>query len=262
MNTARLDAPLYRHLSWLLLAGVVAGIAWSALVGHWFDAAVLGGFAALAGLFLRWQDELPRLIALLFLIAGLANAVGYAFDLWHTPRWFDEVVHFYTSFAVMAGLGWIALARTRLFGRSLQFVLGVAGFGVVLGILWEVFEYAIGIIGTRRDTFADLLMDMLGAIAAGLFCAWAAGEAGPLPAGHPSEKARLLAGVPVERKSKVLWRLWLASLLLLGLVIWWLLDDNDARTVALAAPAAVEAPAVAPANPMPPVQAAAFVPSR
>lgn len=187
MTTIPLGSRSYRHLSWLLLAGVVAGAGWSALAGRGYDAAALGGLAILGGLFMR-QHELPGLFTLLFLIAGLVNAAGYAFDLWRDPAWFDEAVHFYTSFAVIAGLGWLALARTQLFGRTPIFVAAVASSGLVLGFLWELFEWSIGIIGTRRDTIIDLLMDALGAIAAGLFCAWAAGKARPIPKTYASEE--------------------------------------------------------------------------
>ena len=187
MTTAGLDNPHYQRLSWLLLAGVMAGAAWSALAGRWFDVAVLVGFGSLGGLFIYLQDELPRLFTLLFLVAGLVNAAGYALQLWQSPVWFDETVHFYTSFAVMAGLGWLALARTRLFGRSVPFLLAVTGLGLLLGILWEVFEWVVGIIGARGDTIVDLVMDTLGAVAAGLFCAWAAGASRLSPSPHSSK---------------------------------------------------------------------------
>lgn len=188
MMANRVDSARYRQLSWLLLAGVVMGVLWSALSDRWLDAAVLAGFAALGGGFMRLQDELPRLFTLLFLIAGLINVAGYAFDLWHSPVWFDEVVHSYTSFAVMAAIGWLAIARTRLFGGSLSFVAAVTGVGIILGLLWEVFEWAIGIIGTRLDTISDLALDSLGAVAAGLFCAWAAGQARASPKPRIREK--------------------------------------------------------------------------
>jgi hypothetical protein len=78
---------------------------------------------------------------------------------------FDEAVHLYTSFAVVAGIGRLAVGRRLLQGQlSRWWALLVVGIG--LGLAWEVFEWAIGIIGSRRDTIIDLLMDTAGAAVA------------------------------------------------------------------------------------------------
>ncbi len=173
--TTLLNARAYRTASIVLLLAVTAVVIYSAAVGRWWDALTLGVFVVVGAVFIAVNRWLPSLFGLLFVLAGLINAAGYAFDWWHTPLWFDEAVHAFTSFAVMAAIGWLLLARSGLnaAGRTLWFTLAVTGIGIVLGILWEVFEWAIGIIGTPRDTAIDLIMDTIGALAAGLFCAWA-----------------------------------------------------------------------------------------
>ena len=60
----------------------------------------------------------------------------------------------------------------------MRFVLAVSAIGLVLGIAWEIFEWAVGIINGWADTLVDIVMDVLGAVAAGLFCVWAAGKMG------------------------------------------------------------------------------------
>jgi hypothetical protein len=90
------------------------------------------------------------------------NAAGYLLTLWHDKTIFDEAVHLYTSFAVVAGIGRLAVGKRLLQGQlSRWWALLVVGIG--LGLAWEVFEWAIGIIGSRRDTIIDLLMDTAGA---------------------------------------------------------------------------------------------------
>lgn len=49
-----------------------------------------------------------------------------------------------------------------------KFLLGLLIIGLVLGFVWEGFEWVIGIIGDRHDTIVDLAMDGLGAILAAL----------------------------------------------------------------------------------------------
>lgn len=173
-----LNSRVFLVLSYLILAATGVAAVYLMTAGRWLSAAGLGGFIALALIFLAQshRDKLPAIFDLLFVLAGLINAAAYVFELWRTPVWFDEAVHFYTSFTIMAAIGWLAFRRTRLntAGRSLRFVVAVTGLGILLGIFWELFEWTIGIIGSTSDTITDLLMDSLGAIVAGLFSAWTA----------------------------------------------------------------------------------------
>lgn len=138
----------------------------------------IGLFALVAGAlaFIAARDHLPTLFTLLFVLAGLINALGYVLELWRTPHWFDEFVHVYTPFTVTASIGWLLFNRKQWHAkeRPLHFILFVTGLGLAIGVAWELFELAIGIIGTTRDTIVDLLCDTVGAIAAGIFCVWAA----------------------------------------------------------------------------------------
>ncbi len=46
------------------------------------------------------------------------------------------------------------------------------GVGFVAVLAWEAFEFVIGLIGDLRDTLIDLMMDMMGAAAAGTLWRW------------------------------------------------------------------------------------------
>lgn len=171
-----LDSRGFRVASMMILALDVVAAIYLAVSGQWYDAAALGGLAAVGSAFLAWHARLPSIFSLLFVLAGLINAAGYVFNLWKSPPWFDETVHAFTSFTVMAAIGWMLLARSSLNAawKRGRFTLAIAGLGLAVGVLWEVFEWIIGIIGSPVDTGVDLVMDTFGAVAAGLFCAWAA----------------------------------------------------------------------------------------
>lgn len=176
--TSNLNHRGFLIASWIVLAVVAAGAAYLAFQARWFDALAMAGFVLLGVTFISTGDRLPRVFTFLFVVAALANTAGYVFDLWHGPVWFDEAVHAYTSFAGMAAIGWLLVRRTRLeeSAHAWRLVLAVIAIGLVIGIAWEIFEWAIGIIGPWLDTRRDLVMDALGAVAAGLWCAWVAGR--------------------------------------------------------------------------------------
>ena len=97
--------------------------------------------------------------------AAFINAAGYVLTLWHDETVFDEVVHFFTSFAAVAAIGRLALEMDWLSCTASRWI-GLLALGIVLGVAWEAVEYMIGIIGSKHDTLMDLLMDVAGALAA------------------------------------------------------------------------------------------------
>jgi hypothetical protein len=160
----------------LLLTLVLATGAYAGWAGDWVEAGVLIALGGFGGWYVKAQDQLPELFVLLVVMAGVLNAAGYVLGLWNETTPFDEFVHLFTSFAGCAAVGWLILVRTQMVqaGQRGKLVLVVLAIGIVLGLLWEVFEWAIGIIGGVEDTMIDLLMDSLGAVAAALFCAFIA----------------------------------------------------------------------------------------
>ena len=109
-------------------------------------------------------------------IAILVNAAGYALNLYDRFGWFDEVIHTYTSFTLTLLLA-LLLYGDVLSGvrRSpILLVLTVASLGIAIGALWEIAEWGYdqmvpenAILG-KTDTIIDLILDSLGALAAGI----------------------------------------------------------------------------------------------
>lgn len=164
-----IDYPFLRTASWLAIAGLAAAGAY-ALSLNIVEGAVLLGLAVVGGGALFFQRALPSGIMLLLIVAATVNAAGYIIGLWHERTMFDELVHAFTTFAGMTTLIWMATRNGRLLdgASALSVVASALLAGLILGLVWEGFEWVIGIIGSQRDTVVDLAMDCLGAVTAGV----------------------------------------------------------------------------------------------
>lgn len=113
-----------------------------------------------------------RSAIIIFIIAILSIFAAKYYLYWVLP-WFDVMMHFlggafvaYALVAVIPRRFYDADKNYFYFGRLLMAVL-------IVGISWELFEYIFNIQDTLSrqhidDTGLDLLMDVLGAIGAGL----------------------------------------------------------------------------------------------
>lgn len=171
-----LDSNGLRNASIGLTLLSLLAASWLAIPGLWFEATIMGGFVLAALLFAAWRDRLPSLFTFLFTMAAVINAVGYVLELWKTPFWFDETVHVITPFAVVAAIACLLVRRDNVhpIKQPVTYLLKIVLIGLGIGVLWEGFEWAIGIIGSWNDTLLDLVMDGIGSSLAALFCLWAA----------------------------------------------------------------------------------------
>lgn len=177
-TTSFLDHPVFHWLQLVLMAAAAAWAGWESLDGRFLEALAMAAVVGLGGVLLAAPDRFAALFRLALLAAAMVNAAGYLLQLWEPKGPFDELVHAFTSLAGCAGITWLLLGRTDLVSGRAQFrlVAVTVAIGIVVGIAWEVFEWAVGIIGERLDTISDLAMDAIGALGAGLFCAWIAGR--------------------------------------------------------------------------------------
>ena len=104
------------------------------------------------------------------------NLAGYGLDLFEQFRWYDDVIHAFTSFA------WTLLLVLFLYDAVLKgakahpvlYVLMVASIGIGLGAVWEIIEWSYdrmipgNVILGKTDTILDLILDFLGATLAAI----------------------------------------------------------------------------------------------
>lgn len=156
-----------------MLAVALGFVAWNGATGQTSDALVWCGIAGIAAGTIYFRERLPPFYGFLLALAAAVNGAGYTMTLWHDETLFDEIVHGFTTFAGMAAIGWAMVRSGGKFERSRSALFwSMIGLGLVLGLLWEVFEYLIGIVGTPKDTMIDIVMDMIGASAAAALSCW------------------------------------------------------------------------------------------
>lgn len=132
---------------------------------------------------------LPRPIDLAVSVLLPLATVASLFHWYRSVGWLDWVMHACTTGA-LAAMGYLLLVRSPLLpAREHQSagstVLLTTMTGVTLGVVWEFYEWcAEKVFGIRigvgyTDTVADLAMDTLGSLAAGLvLCLLPAGAVG------------------------------------------------------------------------------------
>lgn len=160
-----------------------------ALIGVFFM--VLGEFGTAFSAFLAtglslippfltksWKVYIPVWIEIVIVIALLVDLFGRIFNLYDVLH-YDKLGHFFSS----AVLAFLSIAILHLFDKySPKFKLGTfgviifaVGVTVLLGVVWEVIEFAIDSIWDSsmqhglEDTMWDLTIDLLAGVMVGLF---------------------------------------------------------------------------------------------
>jgi hypothetical protein len=166
----------YRILAWVLQGLLGIAIAVVLIQGKWLPAAALAGFLVISFLFVKLENKLPTIFDLVFMIAALINAGGWAWDLYNQPGLYDEVAHFFTIFAITLAFGFLLYRELMesFFNRRFMFILTIASLGIAIGSLWEVIEWLADFVIPKQivsglfDTITDIILDSLGAILAAL----------------------------------------------------------------------------------------------
>lgn len=120
-----------------------------------------------------------RAVAWGLLVVGLlASGASSLFELYSLIWWFDEFLHLELLLALtlLVGLYGYGVVFTGLREHGLLLVLTIAGAGLALGALWEIWEWAYdqfvrpnAILG-KTDTIIDMIVGAIGAVAAGYWC--------------------------------------------------------------------------------------------
>jgi len=117
------------------------------------------------------QDKIFKRAFILLIVIGVLHQIAMLYSLYWTLSWFDILLHF-------LGGAWVALifiwfqrmgkmSTSRLFNTPLR--AAIVGT-LLIGALWEIFEYITGqtfaIEGYTLDTIMDFIMDTTGALVA------------------------------------------------------------------------------------------------
>jgi hypothetical protein len=171
-----IDHKWLRVLAWFGIGAVAALLVGAAILGDWRRVYFFAGFGGAAVVFMLLDERLPALFDVLFVASAILSGIGWSWDPQPWANVYNEVNHFFTSFALTLSLGYLAFESVRALLRPhpIIFALAIASFGVAIGAVWEIFEWAIGQIGSIEDTILDLALDTAGAVLAGWLASWAA----------------------------------------------------------------------------------------
>ena len=112
-----------------------------------------------------------KLVLLAFTLSittlAVLNALAQEFYLYWIYSWFDIPMHLLGGASV--ALGYQSRFMLKRIAPRLSFtLLSTIMFVMTIGILWEVYEYAMGAVaisGYAFDTMKDLVDDFIGAVA-------------------------------------------------------------------------------------------------
>lgn len=117
----------------------------------------------------------------LAIFGALVAIASIVFGLYQVFPWFDEALHAYNFFALTLLLAVYAYGAVLTGGREHWFLLmlAITAFGLALGALWEIAEFAYdrllaapSVILPKFDTMIDMILDTAGGLVAGLVLLW------------------------------------------------------------------------------------------
>jgi len=177
--TPLVNSGVWRTLAWLGVALQAAALVAVVLFERWHGALTIGAFLVLSTSFLLLQGRLPGIFSFLIVIATIGNAFGWTWNLFHQFVWYDEAIHAFTPFALVAAIVYRLWTRDAINSRpgGAAFVLEAALIGLGIGIAWELIEMTFLDLAIV-DTVVDLIMDTIGAAAGGWFAGWVIDQQG------------------------------------------------------------------------------------
>ncbi|WP_426958383.1 hypothetical protein [Muricoccus radiodurans] len=177
--------------AWVCIAVTlgIAGWFWSLHKGNAAGATVLAVVGCLGLILpprermavLPWRVRaLPRWVDATPVLATILSSPGYGLNWFYGENPYDEVVHLVSG--ALAGMVFAALLAADGVPRSplRRAALGLA-FGAGLGVTWEIFEWATGLIGDWTDTWTDIVLTATGAMLASMAVGGRAGAVAARP---------------------------------------------------------------------------------
>ncbi len=160
--------PLYRSVLRSLRAALCVLLAVLLVLGDLMAVLIVAVFLALSFAHLLRDDPRPAVFDVLFALAALAGALGYALDLFGEIVPYDELTHAFTTFSVSLAFYFLFYGGAVPERRAVALATSVFTLGVTVGAYWEIFEWFFVGHYTMADTIGDLLVDSAGALAAAL----------------------------------------------------------------------------------------------
>ncbi len=161
-------SPLYRPVLLILRVALFALLVALLIMGDITAALIVAVFLVLSFAHLLRSERRPAVFDVVFALAALAGALGYAFDLFGEIVPYDELTHAFTTFSVSLAFYFLFYGGAVPEQRAVALGSSVFTLGVTVGAYWEIFEWFFVGKYTMADTISDLLVDSAGALVAAL----------------------------------------------------------------------------------------------
>ena len=161
-------SPLYRPVLFTLRVALFVLLAALLVMGDITAALIVAVFLTLSFAHLLRSERRPAFFDVVFALAALAGALGYAFDLFGEIVPYDELTHAFTTFSVSLAFYFLFYGGAVPERRAVALGSSVFTLGVTVGAYWEIFEWFFVGKYTMADTISDLLVDSTGALVAAL----------------------------------------------------------------------------------------------
>jgi VanZ family protein len=163
-----IHSPLYPPIIRVLRIALTLAVVWLVLRGEATAAFIVAVFLMLSFAHLLREKPRPNVFDLLFVLAALMGAMGYAFNLFSRVVPYDELTHSFTTFSVSLAFYFLFYGGAVPHQRTVAIATSVFTLGVTVGTFWEIFEWVIGNRYGMADTISDLVVDSIGAFVAAL----------------------------------------------------------------------------------------------
>ncbi len=119
------------------------------------------------------KKSFPVLLLVLILFIAIINGLAYQFSWYWRIPWLDMPMHFLGGFWVGSVVLWFY--SSGIFTQYLRIFVMSLGAAVVVGVLWELFEFNVDtfvVISKQNgllDTSSDIIFDIIGGTAAATY---------------------------------------------------------------------------------------------
>src|SRR3712207_3783247 len=132
---------LFRSILLALRVALCILLATLVVMGDITAALIVAVFLALSFAHLLRSERRPALFDVVFALAALAGALGYAFDLFGEIVPYDELTHAFTTFSVSLAFYFLFYGGAVPERRAIALGSSVFTLGVTVGAYLEIFEW-------------------------------------------------------------------------------------------------------------------------
>lgn len=127
---------------------------------------------------MKGKERVLRSVLVVIILITIFHVVASRFYLYDELWWVDIVMHFLGGLWVVLFSLW-TLFFSGFFSFNLKkskktFLTVAVSVALIIGIIWEIFEFQTGITflgpGYWEDTILDLVMDTLGGLVSAFYC--------------------------------------------------------------------------------------------